>query len=360
MTLISQLTALRAALSKISEWIQSDLAAVPQHHQLVVDLEQTVSCCQKLVESMDSYVSKLDLKKDGTLEKNARIRVVFQGKTCRDFQEFIQRQTTALNLLLSACNWYHFSPTLTLAVLSTDIDIGSKTASEQNELLEKSANRTIFGRIRDDSSSLIVLRDPDSILTDITHPSVNSSKFSRVFPFDTELTCSLVYQRAFRCLTKQHRSHRQVRVTRRDVLGDHTAQESRKDTSLRTNVFGTPWNTATVCKSKIQIAVLGDLGNTTGSFLVFLKMHHLAGSPEKAHAFKSEVFMVLFECIHKLLHDFKGERRPCQPSSVNVFRELTFRPPKMTQALASAISDIWQSFSNVSNSDLASSLSLPV
>ena len=104
--LMSQLTCLRAALNKISEWILSDLALVPQNHQLVMDLEQTVSCCKMLVKSMDIFMSKIDLTEDGTLDLDARIRIVFQDKVCKDFQEFIQRQTSALTLLLTACNWY--------------------------------------------------------------------------------------------------------------------------------------------------------------------------------------------------------------------------------------------------------------
>ena len=46
---ISKLTSLRAALNKISEWISSNLANVPQHHQLVVDLERLISCCRVLI-----------------------------------------------------------------------------------------------------------------------------------------------------------------------------------------------------------------------------------------------------------------------------------------------------------------------
>ena len=47
--LISQLSALKAALKKIGEWISSDLEDLPQHHQFVIDLKDSISCCQALI-----------------------------------------------------------------------------------------------------------------------------------------------------------------------------------------------------------------------------------------------------------------------------------------------------------------------
>ena len=103
--LMSQLTALRAALRKIAEWISSDLADVPQHHQLVMDLEDSLSCCRMLIKSMDEQLFSLDWH-DSALDLGSKIRLVFDSKVSKDFQKFIQRQTSALTLLLTACNWY--------------------------------------------------------------------------------------------------------------------------------------------------------------------------------------------------------------------------------------------------------------
>ena len=102
----SQLTSLRAALNQISEWIQLGLAHVPQHHQLVIDLEQSVSCCRLLVKSMEVFISELNLRDDGILDLDQKIQTVFQTKRYKEFQEFIPHQTSALNLLLSAFSWY--------------------------------------------------------------------------------------------------------------------------------------------------------------------------------------------------------------------------------------------------------------
>ena len=103
--LMSQLTSLRAALNKISEWISSDLANIPQHHQLIIDLEDSITCCRILVRDMDDQISKANRNGDAEGLDN-KIRVVWEDKASKNFQKFIQRQTSALTLLLTACNWY--------------------------------------------------------------------------------------------------------------------------------------------------------------------------------------------------------------------------------------------------------------
>lgn len=59
LNLITQLTSLRAALDKISEWISSDLAGNPQHHRLVIELQDSITCCTMLTRTMDAQLSKL-------------------------------------------------------------------------------------------------------------------------------------------------------------------------------------------------------------------------------------------------------------------------------------------------------------
>jgi hypothetical protein len=107
--LVSQLTSLKAALNKISEWIDSDLADIPQHHQLVIDLENCIICCRMLIKSMDSLILKLRWDAGSNLDIASKIRMAFSSKESQDFQKFIERQTSALTLLLVACNWYVFN-----------------------------------------------------------------------------------------------------------------------------------------------------------------------------------------------------------------------------------------------------------
>ena len=78
----------------------------------------------------------------------------------------------------------------------------SKTTFEQKLLLENPLSRDVIDKVKDDSSSMVVLGDMDSDLTKQTRSTDNSSKLSRVFQFDTELIGSAVYQRAVRSMVR--------------------------------------------------------------------------------------------------------------------------------------------------------------
>ena len=104
--LITQLTSLKAALDKISEWIASDLVDAPQHHQLIIDLEEAIVCCRVLVQSVGEEIERLEQNDEGSLDVHSRIQVVLKTQKFEEFQTFISRQISALGLLLTACNWY--------------------------------------------------------------------------------------------------------------------------------------------------------------------------------------------------------------------------------------------------------------
>ena len=104
MNLAAQLAALKAALGKIQEWMLSGTA--DPHHQLVMDLDLSMSCCQALVGRMGSKVSELNYKENGKLDNKSRVKLVFGGKSMEEIQKMVERQTNALTLLLTACNWY--------------------------------------------------------------------------------------------------------------------------------------------------------------------------------------------------------------------------------------------------------------
>ena len=108
-SLISQLTSLRAALGRISEWVTSDLAHEPQHFQLVIDIKETLLCCEILVKSMEAFVKPIESNQEGTLDLESKLKVFFGNREIENFQTYIQQQTSALNLLLTACNWYEGS-----------------------------------------------------------------------------------------------------------------------------------------------------------------------------------------------------------------------------------------------------------
>lgn len=100
----TQLTALRAALAKIKEWGESYLG-VP-HHQLIIDLDDSVACCGTIVEKIDAWLSELQKKPNRKLEVSGKIKSLIGSKSIDDLQRTLELQTNALTLLLTVCNWY--------------------------------------------------------------------------------------------------------------------------------------------------------------------------------------------------------------------------------------------------------------
>jgi hypothetical protein len=105
LNLVAQLTALKAALNKIKEWLSSDLESTPQHHQLVLDMQLSLGCCEIAMESMYNRISQLRWTNRNGLMVQSKLKAVFEDKAIKNFQKSLRGQTDALNLLLTACNW---------------------------------------------------------------------------------------------------------------------------------------------------------------------------------------------------------------------------------------------------------------
>ena len=101
--LISQLTALRAALTKIQEWVDTEIA--DPHHQLVMDLSTSTVSCRVLISKLYGRVSELHQSTNKTLDFSSKIKLIFGSKSMDELQKMIERQTNVLTLLLVACNW---------------------------------------------------------------------------------------------------------------------------------------------------------------------------------------------------------------------------------------------------------------
>ncbi|MCJ1380348.1 hypothetical protein MMC17_003451 [Xylographa soralifera] len=322
--LMAQLTCLRAALNKISEWVSSDLADVPQHHQLVLDLEDSVTCCRMLVKSMDGQISELDRTADNTLDVGSRIKVVFEDKAGRDFQKFIKRQTSALALLLTACN--------------------CKTSSEQKRFLEKPSARQVFDQIKDDSSSLIVLHDTASDFTACTNSTGSSSKWSRMFLFDTELLTSPVYQRAVRALFRHSR--------RRDEYADRSSLKStgtsrtleieaynrirseQIDDSLREN--------QKQMRNVIKVLLMGSANSGKLTVLEQIQASHRDYSRKELEAYRTEILSVVVDAMRIVL-EYADETGLKLKTDKNVEMVLlqSHDDSELTPELLFAIESLW-------------------
>ena len=103
LSLVSQLTALRAAMTRIKEWMDAEPDDL--HYQLIMDLDVTLSCCRMLTSELNKRISELHQTPNETLEFFSKVKLVFGSKSINYFQKLIEQQTSALNLLLTACNW---------------------------------------------------------------------------------------------------------------------------------------------------------------------------------------------------------------------------------------------------------------
>ena len=102
--LIAQLVALKAALQRIDEWMQSATTA-ELHHQLVMDLGSSIACCRHLVAKMESCVSRLHQDTQGRLVNASKVKFIFGATSVDTLQKMLERQTNAMTLMLTVCNW---------------------------------------------------------------------------------------------------------------------------------------------------------------------------------------------------------------------------------------------------------------
>lgn len=103
LSLAAQLTALRAALTKIQDWI-SGLLEDPDY-QLTLDLDVALSCCGLLVGKLEMFIQKIDHTTDEPLDFASKSKFLFGATELDNVQKMVERQISALTLLLTACNW---------------------------------------------------------------------------------------------------------------------------------------------------------------------------------------------------------------------------------------------------------------
>lgn len=140
------------------------------HHLLVMDLESSFDCCNLLITNINAKLMDLKRKADGSLTATARAKLALSDSTMEQASKMLERQISAINLLLTACN--------------------ARTLADQHKILKRSRSRKAFQRVQEDSASLKAHRDTTSLLTSYTD---NLSKQSMVFDFDSELFATKIY-----------------------------------------------------------------------------------------------------------------------------------------------------------------------
>ena len=97
-----QLITLKAAFTKIKEWTDTNFE--DPHHQLVMDLDRCMAHCRLLVDTIDTELASFQTSGDSQLDVASKFRLLFKTKGINNLQKMIKQLTSALTLLLTACN----------------------------------------------------------------------------------------------------------------------------------------------------------------------------------------------------------------------------------------------------------------
>ena len=104
LSLASQLSAFRAALRRIQEWLDGEHSAT--HHQLVMDLDETLSFCSILANKIEALSAGWEALIQDRKSTATRWKVILGSKGVDTILVLVERQTNALTLLLTACHWW--------------------------------------------------------------------------------------------------------------------------------------------------------------------------------------------------------------------------------------------------------------
>ncbi|KAL8847613.1 MAG: hypothetical protein Q9221_007343 [Calogaya cf. arnoldii] len=191
-SLLTQLSSLKAALGQIAEWIKFEgLKARFDRLQLGEDLVVALNGCQLLISILEERLDQLAHRKGSDkLRVKGKIAFLWEEHELNLYLTHLSNQVIALNLLLSA--------------------IQCRSLSEERTLLQSSEIRDVIQRLRDDTSSLLWLRDSESILSRKTVSTCNSDLLETVFDFDREVLNSRAYHAATRFNMKQAISHKSL------------------------------------------------------------------------------------------------------------------------------------------------------
>ena len=81
-----------------------------QHHQLLIDLEQSLQSCRILMSFIDDHISTLAMHNDNNPSPSStsfekKVRAMLWDRRMQASVNHLHNQSSALTLLLTALNW---------------------------------------------------------------------------------------------------------------------------------------------------------------------------------------------------------------------------------------------------------------
>ncbi|KAF7862538.1 hypothetical protein EAF04_007411 [Stromatinia cepivora] len=171
--LIGQLTTIKAALNEVSDWIATSLRGLAEHEQLIDDLNISLESCHIIMLILDDRVTQLSRNCMEGLNFEGKIKFLWDESEMGEFNNHLNSQINALNLLLSA--------------------IQCRSSFDRNHFLRRTESRHIIQKVEDDRSSLV--SHGRSSFT-----SQSMSRFDDEFDFDHEIVTTDVYRNALKSL----------------------------------------------------------------------------------------------------------------------------------------------------------------
>ena len=104
--LSSQLITIRTALDQIHCLINETLSEDGQHITLILSLESTIKCCNLLIRLLVENIAKLEYSENDSLSFENKVRSLLHSNGIGECQSRLDRQINALNLVLTAFQWY--------------------------------------------------------------------------------------------------------------------------------------------------------------------------------------------------------------------------------------------------------------
>ena len=104
--LMGEISTLKTALEQISQWMQTDADKLLSHYQLVMDLELALHSSRLSITFIHDRFTTLMRDEYNELTFKSKARAMAQDNMVQQCAKHLNNQTVALNLLLTALNWY--------------------------------------------------------------------------------------------------------------------------------------------------------------------------------------------------------------------------------------------------------------
>ena len=104
--MMGQISTLKVALEQISQWMENGTDTLALHKQLLLDLDLALHSSRISITFIDDHITTLMRNQYNELTFKSKARAMAQNTTVQECAKHLNSQTVALNLLLTALNWY--------------------------------------------------------------------------------------------------------------------------------------------------------------------------------------------------------------------------------------------------------------